>query len=604
MGAESLSTANSKPKFNSLESLKGIFKQRLETILESQLTVDNVETFADEALARTINLIGEVMSEYRKNPNVKARPTTLFERDQEDEAFKILELPNIHEVLDRINDVIGEIDNIKKEVRPNTEKSNKVITSPQKGLSFQNGDGSANFEKKTFKRLLTLLYILKHDFDIEPKDVRILEGIVTEDMMRKIPYVRVEVPTKERVVYICDEEGNASYIFDTKKLNEVGLTIDDIDLDDKTKKNSLIGTYPSIGVRVIQSPNWRSNVARALEGPIVEEEKQAEGQKVAKVRVSEFREKKVWPPFAEFKAEVMSFYHNQKDIGVWYNQERKIHPNWPANPHVTYKGQGWQSWPKLVEKYLSFEDFQEEVRRVYKESGEGNAHKWYMKEYKNHPKWPSDPYMFYSDEEWISWSDLVGQENIHSREFISFEQFQSEVRALYPGQGDVQEWYKKTRVEKGKTNTWPSIPHWLYRNSGWIGWAELVGKESHMKRKFLPFDQFQAEVRALHPKLVGLREWYREEKKKHKNWPNKPEEKYDGNGWVGWAELIGEKTPPIKEFLSFNDFRAEVKSLYPGGRGISTWYTEEQKKHPNWPVNPHTVYRDKGWVSWAEIVKE
>src|SRR3989344_4238345 len=89
----------------SLESLKETFKQRLDAILYKQLTVENIETFANDALDEAVKLSEDILKEYKNNPNVCARPTTLSPREQEDEAFMILGLENINEILERINKV-------------------------------------------------------------------------------------------------------------------------------------------------------------------------------------------------------------------------------------------------------------------------------------------------------------------------------------------------------------------------------------------------------------------------------------------------------------------------------------------------------------------
>ena len=263
---------NAPSKHKSLESLKETFAQRLSVILSKQLTIENVEVFADEALDETIKLIDDILEEYNKNPNFNARPTTLNIKEQENEALGILGLPSIPEVLERINELKEEIEELKKYINSHKEKINTVITPPQDRRA-EITPGSGTFSKKEiFSRLLMLVYILQHDFDIPPTDVKMKEGKVTPEMMRKTPYVRIEIPSLDRAVYICDEEGNVSYVFDTKKLAERQLTLEDIDVDDKRDKNSLIAYYPGIGVRLVQSQNWRDRMSETLGEPIAEVE--------------------------------------------------------------------------------------------------------------------------------------------------------------------------------------------------------------------------------------------------------------------------------------------------------------------------------------------
>ncbi|MDD5721186.1 MAG: hypothetical protein PHT16_01925 [Candidatus Pacebacteria bacterium] len=160
-------------------------------------------------------------------------------------------------------------------------------------------EGYGFFEaKKMFPRLLTLFYILENDFEILPQNVLIKEGIVTNQMMRQTPYVRVEMPDLERVAYICDEEGNVSYIFDTAKFAEKGLTLEELDIEDKGDKNSLIEKYPGIGVRIIQTKNWRNQIEIALQEEIPKIQKEI--IKTNKIEPkSEFKERRNWLSFKE-----------------------------------------------------------------------------------------------------------------------------------------------------------------------------------------------------------------------------------------------------------------------------------------------------------------
>src|SRR5688572_30346275 len=93
----------------SLEFLKDIFKQRLKVILHKQLTVENIETFADKALSEVISLADDVLEEYRSNPSVHPNQIPLNKQEQENEAFAKLDLPDIQEILKSIIDVKEEI---------------------------------------------------------------------------------------------------------------------------------------------------------------------------------------------------------------------------------------------------------------------------------------------------------------------------------------------------------------------------------------------------------------------------------------------------------------------------------------------------------------
>ena len=115
------------------------------------------------------------------------------------------------------------------------------------------------------------------------------------------------------------------------------------------------------------------------------------------------------------------------DIQEWYKDEQKKHTStWPVSPHKNkiYR-KHWNSWPDLVgresKKFLSWNDFQQEVRRAFneqnrirKEQGRTqitNIIKWYEDEQKKHKlTWPVSPYKNKTyQKHWNSWLDLVGK---------------------------------------------------------------------------------------------------------------------------------------------------------------------------------------------------
>ena len=479
MPSESLSP-NPKPSYRSLESLKQTFKQRLDAILYKQLAVDNIDTFANEALEKLTALTKDILEQYGTTEALEPANLALKTGEQEDDAFKKLGLPNIQEILQRVIEVKNKIDNIKTYISEPKNVANEVIIPPQHDSPSEikgNSDQGIK-EKKLVPRLITLLYILETDFDIKKEQVKITEGKVTPEMVRRTPYVRVEIPDMERIVYICDEEGNASYVFDAEKLKEIGITLEKLDVSDKGEINNLIAQHPCIGSRIIQTKNWRTNMAEILYNPIPENYIQVEQSERP---VSEFKrarkEKREILIFEEFQKEVKALYPRQGDISKWYGSESKNHPSWPSRPNKIYK-ENWTDWPDLVGKenrlkikYLSFMDFQTEVRSLYPKKGD--VKKWYTKERKNHTNWPADPDKNYEEKGWQGWPELVSIENRLKIKYLSFMDFQTEVKSKYPGQRGVYNWY---REEKENHTNWPAAPNRTYKDRGWTSWPELVGK--------------------------------------------------------------------------------------------------------------------------------
>jgi|GEM_PF-1817207 len=522
-----------------IEELKETFKQRLNDILYKELTVDNIQSFADDALGDAVKLIQDILAEYQNNPVLEG-DLSVTTNEQEDAACKILELQNVQEILQSISDKKSEIDKLSTKVDTNLKRTDEIITPPNNEGRLIGSAGESEFESKKIRpRLLTLMYILSNDVGITPEDCVVVQGVVTADMVRKEPYVRVEVPDLSRLIYICNEEENASYIFDTEILAKAGLSVENIDIDSKHEKNSLIFAHPGCGIRIIQSKYWRNIVSQCLQNPLMSQDELKSFTHIANLQ-SEF--KKEFLPYDDFKQVVLSEYQGQSDVNVWYQEENKKHKNWPAAPDQMYKNKGWVGWPEFVNK-----------------------------------------------------------ENQFKREYLSFSDFKREAVAIYPG-GSVQEWYKK---EWKRHSNWPSNPDRVYEDGGWIGFPELVGIENRLKKEYLSFDDFKQDVLSVYGGQGDIMNWYQEEKKKHKNWPAAPNVMYKNKGWVGGPELVERDNRSKKEYPIFDDFKQEVLSVWPGGTGdVSAWYHGEYKKHKNWPAVPNRLYENKGWIGWSELVNK
>ena len=468
------------PPQRSLETLKETFKQRLDGILNKQLTVENIQTFADTALIEAVRLTEDVLNEYQSNPKLNVSQITIDKKIREDEAFAFFGLPNINEILQSIIDVKDKIQALGRYINERNILADKVVIPPQPNShsEIRSGSGQGIEEKKLIPRLLTLLYILETDFEIMKEQVKITAGKVTPEMMRKTPYVRVEIPDIGRIVYICDEEGNASYVFDVDKLEEIGITAENLDIEDKGSMSDLIAKHPGIGIRIIQTKHWRTHMAEVLENTIPKKVQEEKSERPA----SEFtkREKKEFLPFEEFLIEVKNLY------------------------------------PKIEE----------------------NVSRWYDKEKINHKYWPSVPEKVYKDKGWVGYPELVGKENIFKKEFLDLDTLRLEVRALYPGIINIQDWYSD---EYSKHLKWPSNPSEVYKNRGWVGYTELVGKENKIRKELLSFENFKAEVASFYNGESNIFAWYQKEKLNHPKWPSNPRREYQNKGWQGWPELVGKK---------------------------------------------------------------
>jgi len=87
---------------------------------------------------------------------------------------------------------------------------------------------------------------------------------------------------------------------------------------------------------------------------------------------------------------------------------------------------------------------------------------------------PGDPYGYYKNKGWTSWSDFLGTgKRGKGRNFLSFEEARKYVRKLgLKSKIEYIEWYKKE-----KPINLPVRPDSAYKNKGWIDWYDFLGKE-------------------------------------------------------------------------------------------------------------------------------
>jgi hypothetical protein len=556
--------------YATIEDLKVEYKTKINEVLYKPLTVDNIDLFAEDALESVVDIMKNLLEEYAKNPNLNMN-TSFDIKQQEDDVCKKLDLPNIPEILENIIAVRGRINDIKKYIGEEKEESEDIITPPQElSRHVIPNENIKSFEKKNIRpRLLTLLYILETDFEIDIKKISITEGRVADNMMRKKPYVRVTIPELDRVVYICDEEGNASYVFDSEILDLNNITVKDLDVEDKGGRDRLINLYPKIGVKIIQSANWRDRMSLYLNDDI---------------------------PSQDTFIQVSSYEDNN---------------------HLSTDATGLHS-EFIKSKWLSFDDLTTEIRRAYfaiPEDRRPSIKDWYKNERKKHTNWHSSLHTYYKDKGWNGFPELLGMKNRLKKELIPFDDLAAEVRMSYLATPEdkrpsrIKDWYKE---ERKKHSNWDPSPSKYYKNKGWQGWSELVGNINLLKKERLDLADITVEARELYfaipeDERPGIKDWYKEEVEKHSNWPADPSKYYKDKGWQGWPEFMGQENILKKERLSFEDFCDEVKRSYladPKNKiiGIDRWYKSEHRKNPQWVSNPQVYYKDKGWKGWLELL--
>jgi len=236
------------------------FRAVLQDIIGESPRLETINTFADTATNKLVALTEKVLGKYRATVHSKAGGAAL-----EDEAythFKLTSLSDILDLIEKRRSELAEIDNVITHL-PIT----KNILVPPDASSPIPDAGSGTYEPAgKLPRLKALLYVLARN-GIRIEGIELTKGSVTPDMLRKKPYVSVFTPSLHRLILVCDEERNATFIFDTSQLPQ-NLTPYELVHFGKDELNTLIKNNPHAGTRLVQSLAWMERIERSFFSPI------------------------------------------------------------------------------------------------------------------------------------------------------------------------------------------------------------------------------------------------------------------------------------------------------------------------------------------------
>ena len=129
------------------------------------------------------------------------------------------------------------------------------------------GDGSFEKPREVIPRLKSLLLLLEKGFDIDVKsdeEVEITTGVIRPNMMRSTSYRVVEIFGLGRIVLVCDEVGNTTYVFDAEVCKGYGIDTEYLAKQDKISLDSLLHDDGKIGRRINYSKKYIDHLSDAL----------------------------------------------------------------------------------------------------------------------------------------------------------------------------------------------------------------------------------------------------------------------------------------------------------------------------------------------------
>jgi superfamily II DNA or RNA helicase len=318
-----------------------------------------------------------------------------------------------------------------------------------------------------------------------------------------------------------------------------------------------------------------------------------------------------WMPFDEAREYVRGLGLKSSTEFTEFWRKGKLPKNIPSKPWNTYKDNGWINIGDFLgtfkisnigRKYLSFEDAKTFLKALNLNSNQEwieycrnvgkpiylpvNLHK----EYSNNPKWKGI-------------GEFLGNNLIatNKREYLTYQEAQSIISNLkLKNQKDWNN-YRKTN----KPDNIPSNPNVVYKNKGWVDWADFLGSKnkSNSKREYLTYQEAQSIVRKL--KLKNQKDWnnYRKTNKPD-NIPSNPNAVYKNKGWISLGDWLGIDRIAAQKmvFMDFDTARNIVHKLKLKSNREWRLLIKANRKPQNIPSNPDSIYKNKGWKGWADFL--
>ena len=261
-----------------LGAQKETFKNRLSEAIDNPLTLENTDTYVDGALGAVIKLVDDVVAKYDAQPGAEWQQLGEANgKEHEDAALKYFGLEDVEAILRHLEDKASQFAVIDQVIAQANEASDVFVPPGSTPVPQATGSGTGMEKKGKQPKLKNLLVMLKGEFDIDPDDpeaVSIVRGSVNTNMMREEPYYQVTVPGIDKVILVCDEYENVTFVFNGEWVREqVNSNRSSKDesarpLTDYTKEelSKLIKDNPGQGARIMATKNFTANLANALEG--------------------------------------------------------------------------------------------------------------------------------------------------------------------------------------------------------------------------------------------------------------------------------------------------------------------------------------------------
>lgn len=261
-----------------LGAQKETFKNRLSEAIDRPLTLENTDTYVDDALGAVIKLVDDVVAKYDAQPGAEWQQLGESNgKEHEDAALEYFGLEDVEGILRHLEDKASQFAVIGQVIAQANEASDVFVPPDSTPVPQATGSGTGMEKKGKQPKLENLLFVLMNDFGIDPDDpeaVSIVRGSVNTNMMREEPYYQVTVPGIDKVILVCQEYGNATFVFNGEWVreqvnsNRSSENEPERPLTDYTKEElgKLIYDNPEQGARIPTKKNFTANLVNALKG--------------------------------------------------------------------------------------------------------------------------------------------------------------------------------------------------------------------------------------------------------------------------------------------------------------------------------------------------
>jgi len=201
-------------------------------------------------------------------------------------------------------------------------------------------------------------------------------------------------------------------------------------------------------------------------------------------------------------------------------------------------------------------------------------------------------------DKWVGMGDWLGTGRVADqlRRYRSFDEARAFVHGL--GLKSTVEWREYYTSGK-KPDDIPAKPDNTYADAGWAGYGDWLGTRTvapHL-RVYRSFDEARAFVHGLG--LKSSAEWfnYCRSGNKPADIPRNPNTAFS-DSWAGYGDWLGTGTVAthLREYRSFEEARAFVRSLGLKSQGEWLDYCKSGKKPVDIPVKPYKTYANAGWA--------